>query len=316
MRTKVSIKKRVLVGVLITAVCAVTTGCHLKHEWQEATCTTPRTCTVCGETEGEALGHTWLEADCITPKTCSVCGETEGEALGHTWLEADCTTKKTCSICGETEGEALGHTWQDADYWAPRTCTACGETEGEILTPAFEEHNLQPNIKVDETHDYVTVCYENPDAKTTGKLTLSDYKVFESDDTHEKLDGYEWHTVHAHILFDDENAWEYGMSIGNCYENYYDIEGWDQGVRVEEEERLYTVRYMGTEYDKCLANRVNGGFGDWVGQSIEWDADYEARLPKGYDGFVLGFRDNSIVWEEGQHIYDIADENTLFFRMQ
>ena len=81
--------------------------------------------------------HEWVEADCVTPKTCSLCGETEGEALGHTWVDATCTEPKTCSVCGETEGEALGHTWIDATTEAPKTCTVCAATEGErIITDA------------------------------------------------------------------------------------------------------------------------------------------------------------------------------------
>lgn len=34
-----------------------TDPCAGGHDWNDATCTTPKTCTVCGATEGEALGH-------------------------------------------------------------------------------------------------------------------------------------------------------------------------------------------------------------------------------------------------------------------
>ena len=71
-------KKKFSYGMMMALSCVLLTGCHLKHEWLEATCTEPKTCTVGGETEGEALGHTWTEATCALPKTCSVCGETEG----------------------------------------------------------------------------------------------------------------------------------------------------------------------------------------------------------------------------------------------
>lgn len=80
------------------------------HEWQDATCTEPKTCVKCERTQGEALGHEWIEASCAEPKTCSRCGKTEGEALGHSWGEwtvirdATPTTAgekvKVCSICG------------------------------------------------------------------------------------------------------------------------------------------------------------------------------------------------------------------------
>ena len=51
------------------------------HDWEEATCTSPRVCWICGETEGEPLGHKWMVATYSMPKTCAVCGETEGECL-------------------------------------------------------------------------------------------------------------------------------------------------------------------------------------------------------------------------------------------
>lgn len=87
----------------------------MKHEWVEATCTEPRTCSAGGETEGEALGHTWVEAACTEPKTCSVCGETEGEALGHEWQEATYESPKTCSVCSLTEGEPLPQPYAEAN---------------------------------------------------------------------------------------------------------------------------------------------------------------------------------------------------------
>lgn len=39
--------------------------------------------------------HQWVEADCTHPRTCSVCGTTEGEPLGHHYID------NVCVICGE-----------------------------------------------------------------------------------------------------------------------------------------------------------------------------------------------------------------------
>ena len=158
-------KKRILFAVLALTMLFVLSGCVCEHQWVEANCLTPKTCSLCEETEGdplghdwlpaectqpehcsrceetvgEALGHTWVEADCVTPKTCSVCAETEGEALGHTWEDATCVLPKTCSVCAATEGEALGHTWEDATCVLPKTCSVCAETEGEALGHAWAE---------------------------------------------------------------------------------------------------------------------------------------------------------------------------------
>lgn len=88
------------------------TGCCISHDWQDATCTEPKTCAKCGETEGEALGHTWLEATCTAPKTCSVCGETEGEALEHIFAEANYQQPATCTVCGTTVAKIWATNYQ------------------------------------------------------------------------------------------------------------------------------------------------------------------------------------------------------------
>ncbi|MBQ2729543.1 MAG: hypothetical protein IJF69_02075 [Clostridia bacterium] len=97
-------KKIISLLIALVIVAAVAAGCGCKHEWKEA--------------------------DCTTPKTCSLCSVTEGEAAGHKWLDATCTAAKSCKNCDATEGEALGHDWQDATTEAPTTCARCKVTEG------------------------------------------------------------------------------------------------------------------------------------------------------------------------------------------
>lgn len=149
-----SMIKKISTVVVIAAALVLFTGCHFKHEWQDATCTAPKTCKVGGETEGEALGHDWVDATCETPKTCSRCGETEGEPLGHDWDEATCETPKTCKRCGVTEGVALGHEWKPATIEAPKTCSNCGATEGEAVS-ATELEFVENLIKQNTDSAYV-----------------------------------------------------------------------------------------------------------------------------------------------------------------
>ena len=115
--------------------CKATEGEALGHDWDDATCTTPKTCSVCKVTEGNALGHDWDDATCTAPKTCSVCKVTEGDALGHKWTAATCTDPRTCSVCSAKEGSSLGHQWTPATCTDPKTCTreGCGVTEGSAL---------------------------------------------------------------------------------------------------------------------------------------------------------------------------------------
>lgn len=35
--------------------------------------------------------HQYADADCVTPKTCTLCGHTRGKALGHDYAEGVCT---------------------------------------------------------------------------------------------------------------------------------------------------------------------------------------------------------------------------------
>ena len=82
-----------------------------RHEWEEATCQAPQTCSICGKTDGDILEHDWQEATCQNPQKCSLCGETQGHALEHSpgnkvtsstdMVKATVTTQKTCSVCGE-----------------------------------------------------------------------------------------------------------------------------------------------------------------------------------------------------------------------
>lgn len=101
-------KRKIILTALVLVCMMVLTGCFCQHEvWNEANCTTPKTCAECGEIEGAPLGHSWLVANCVDPKTCEVCGATDGEAKGHSWIDATYETPKTCEICDTTEGEPL-----------------------------------------------------------------------------------------------------------------------------------------------------------------------------------------------------------------
>ena len=107
---------------LTVAGCSASAASSHEHEWEEATCETPRVCKTCGETDGEPLGHTWQEATCLAPKTCTVCGKTEGrKSEDHVWGEATCTEREKCVLCGRENlhSEPLGHDWIAPTLEAP-----------------------------------------------------------------------------------------------------------------------------------------------------------------------------------------------------
>lgn len=51
--------------------------------------------------------HEWNEAACDAPKTCSICGDTEGEPLTHEVNTWEITVKPTCSAEGEQQGSCV-----------------------------------------------------------------------------------------------------------------------------------------------------------------------------------------------------------------
>ncbi|MBD5548683.1 MAG: hypothetical protein HDQ97_15045 [Lachnospiraceae bacterium] len=297
--------KKWLYGIGTLTICCILTGCHMNHEWQEATCTMPKTCSVGGETEGEALGHTWVEASCAEPKHCSVCGETEGEALEHTWVEASCAEPKHCSVCGKTEGNSLEHTLTEANYQQPAICEVCGETVGEQLESYFEKNNLSCTMQLDSSRDLTLPCRDNPNYTTTGKITFSDYDIFTSDDAHEALEGYEWRALTGTIIFNDENYRRYGWrNLQLAMEDYY--KELDDDIS-----DFFTVNFNGTDFTECTFDV----------EYLQQDSNDEEeivvdriffRVPIGYDGIVYYVYDSSRDYANGTAL---KDTNTASFRL-
>ena len=254
-------KIRWLCEIYAFAICFMLTGCHLRHDWQEATCTEPRTCLTGGETEGKALGHTWLSATCTEPKTCSVCGETKGEALGHDYLEAN--------------------------YQQPATCQYCGETEGEPLEADFEKNGYICDVELDTPYSYTTLCGNDSgfiQYTTTGTVTFTDYSIISPDETYEALDGYEWLTLTLNFTFNDDNAREYGLSAHGEFTDYYDMQGFRNSW--DDDSKTFTVNYNGEDYTECMClwEQVSSG---WSFKGFTYQLIFHARIPEGYDGFVI-----------------------------
>ncbi len=155
-----------LIIALVLTICFFS-GCKknnieaCEHNFSDATCTSPSTCTKCGETRGTALGHDWLDATYESPKTCKRCGATEGDPVGehtHVFKKATCTKPKICRICSFEEGSPLGHEEsikfpEDAKcnntYTVEVYCTRCEELlyEDEMV----KEHDLYEEIVVPVT---------------------------------------------------------------------------------------------------------------------------------------------------------------------
>ena len=83
--------KRTFVFIMVCLTTFILCGCCLSHEWQEATCTEPKTCVKCGKIEGEALGHDYSDWKIVSAATYLKSGERE----------------KTCVRCRDTISEEI-----------------------------------------------------------------------------------------------------------------------------------------------------------------------------------------------------------------
>jgi hypothetical protein len=158
--------------VFVLSFCIGIAGCQeeCQHEWVDATCTSPKTCSICSVTEGDVLEHSFNSATCKIPKKCKVCGITEGEKLEHDFEEATCANPKTCKNCGLTDGSKLAHNFINATCTNPKTCSVCGTTIGGKKSHDFVEAtcttpktckncDLTEGVKLG--HDYVcSIEYE------------------------------------------------------------------------------------------------------------------------------------------------------------
>ena len=86
--------KKLISFVLVLSMAVSMAACGCDHQWEYATCQTPKTCTKCGETEGTALAHvpgdpviTAVDTAALTVTSdlpCSACGQVMETLTGST----------------------------------------------------------------------------------------------------------------------------------------------------------------------------------------------------------------------------------------
>ena len=148
--------KKIIAILLFIITLTLLTSCgECKHDWQEATCTSPKTCSLCKATEGDPSEHNYSE----WKETISPGCETEGEK------------KRTCS-CGETETQkvtAIGHSLETYEA-KPATCTQIGWEEYEACTRCNYS-----TLKIDVAIGHSLTFHEKQDPTCT-EIGWTDYK--------------------------------------------------------------------------------------------------------------------------------------------
>lgn len=278
--------KKICIILTTMLLSMLLTGCQCEHEWAEAACDTPKTCTKCGETEGEALGHTWVEATCAEAKHCTLCGKAEGELLAHSWVDATCAEAKHCSVCGKTEGEPLEHTLTEANYQEAAKCTVCGAEVGEPLEAYFEKMGVEINVtELNKAYKYKSRDAYNRDVNC--KLIISEYTTFSKDKTHEYLDGYEWKYVKMQFVT-PESEGRYGGAYIRAY-RYYEPPTHESTNATN---ASFQVNWNGNVYD-CHAEftKLSDQYGCMYDgkDSRIMEVEFTCHIPIGYDGEILAF---------------------------
>ena len=152
-------------------------GCDgiCSHQWSQATCTLPKTCSLCNKTEGKALGHTPNadDGDCTTAITCAVCGDVAIAAKEHTGGTATCNRKAHCSVCNQEYGELAAHTWSSvaATEEYDKHCTVCGLVAEEQIG---HNHTFEDVLSYDDGGHYYAATCGHPYVKK--EYTPHDYK--------------------------------------------------------------------------------------------------------------------------------------------
>lgn len=121
-KTNKNKRKKIIIPIIIILLALVivaaiifliiTNVICIKHDWIEATCTSPKQCFYCDKTQGDILEHKWMAATCTKPKTCKTCDKTKGSALGHSSGEWTITKEATlvergvedklCKVCNKS----------------------------------------------------------------------------------------------------------------------------------------------------------------------------------------------------------------------
>ena len=112
------------VFMLIVVLAFSLSSCECNHEWQEATCTTQKTCTKCGEKSGLPLWHDYVRVACNEYMRCSRCGANTSEKLTHQYV-GECDKIGVCYYCNEQSPEVLEHRYDGNVKTGVLKCTNC-----------------------------------------------------------------------------------------------------------------------------------------------------------------------------------------------
>lgn len=160
----------------------------------------------------------------------------------------------------------------------------CMATEGEKLVGYFEQNGLQCNTNLNAAYDFISAT-EDRTLPVEGEVSITDYRKFESDDTHEAKEGYIWREWTFHFKTSDENANNYGYGIGPGFADYY------LGlVDVSEDENgkfAWGGKTTGNVWEDTIIVNINGKDYETYARSVSQDGKWNGNT--GTMSFVMSW---------------------------
>jgi len=240
----------------------------------------------------------------------------------HFWRIPDCHTPRYCLDCGEISAGPTPHEPTEANFQEPPVCMLCGDVVGEVLQPNFTTLGFEINTTFGRSYDFHTVTSSDASITTVGLVSLLFVDVFETEEDYPVLPGYEFIRARIMMIFDDEEAVEYGYMYIIGHVDYYsmnlneqsvsfvnlpesDIPGFrtsNRTINLNGEEREYFIRY----------EEISTAWVDGVAHVVR---EYTFLVPRGYDGIIVYLSSAALWTDHSRVVGDNIDENTLFFRL-
>lgn len=147
-----------LVFIMLLSLCAcgtddAETPAACSHNWKDATCTAPKTCSACGATEGAALGHDFADG------VCTRCHDRE-DWLGGIWdmtgFSEECQFEKIdlqfwgYAGLGFTTRDGAWYQYSNEDY-DESDSSVCYTENGDIVTVHFKYTGTTGTMVVQRT---------------------------------------------------------------------------------------------------------------------------------------------------------------------
>ena len=247
-----------------------------EHEWVDATCTAPKTCSECSATEGKKLGHD-IVIDAAVAATCKDGGKTEG---------SHCTRCNDATVA-QTDIPALGHKYENGKVndccakvvyfyndknWAKVNCYAWGSTT-EAGWPGTEMKLVEGTTNLYYYHvadSYANVIFNNGQGgnnNQTVDITIETGKVWilngTTDGAGKQKGG--WHdidpaTTEPTTYYFSSQGWDSPRYVLYAFNNYTGATGWFDLTTVDG--HAYYSATIGVGYTHIIAVALNTADGD------------------------------------------------------